>query len=94
MGSHSPKARDLGARVGIRRLTFARWQRLMRWLPASLRCRLHAHLPPRFERQAWEELGAEMEAMRATGRAAGMTHVSESVEAELERLTRENGPPA
>jgi hypothetical protein len=70
-------------------LTFERWQQLTRWLPASVRCRLHAHLPARLERQAWEELSDEVEAMRATGRDAGMEHISESLEAELERLRQE-----
>jgi hypothetical protein len=67
-------------------LTFARWARLTRWLPPSLRCRLHAMLPDCLERQAWNALADEVEEMRAAARVAGMSHLSETVAAELERL--------
>jgi hypothetical protein len=65
-------------------LTFERWNRLLGFLPAPVRCWLHRHLPRRLEQQAWDHL--RREAMRANARAAGMTHITEPLEAELARL--------
>jgi hypothetical protein len=72
-------------------LTFARWRRLTRWLPPSLGCRLHAMLPDRLERQGWNALADEIEEMRNAARVAEVTHISETVEAELERLRKAAG---
>lgn len=47
---------------GRGRLTFERWNRALWFLPASLRRWLHAHLPDRLERQAWDELDEQIAA--------------------------------
>jgi hypothetical protein len=60
------------------RLTFERWNRSLRFLPAWLRCWLHAHLPERLQRQAWDALDEQIEAERLGE--------SENFAAELERL--------
>ncbi len=73
------------------RLTFERWDRALGFLPASVRCWLHAHLPEHLQRQAWDALeerieAARIEEMREIARAADMTHISRLVESELDRL--------
>jgi hypothetical protein len=69
-------------------LSFDRLNSIFRWLPSSVRARLHAHLPRRLEQQAWDALRVEVEEQRALARDAGFTHVSELVEDELKRLRR------
>jgi hypothetical protein len=67
-------------------LTFARWHRLMFWLPSWARCGLHAQFPATLEGQAGDALAADVERRRNIGREAGMVHVSEPIRDELNRL--------
>jgi hypothetical protein len=48
-------------RTGGRGVTFARWNRALRLVPACVRCWLRAHLPRRIEQQAWDALADEIE---------------------------------
>lgn len=72
-------------------MTFERWNQALRFLPPWLRCWLHAHLPDRLQRQAWDALDEQLEAarieeMREIARTADVSHISELVEDELDRL--------
>jgi hypothetical protein len=59
--------------------TFERYQRLTRFLPAWVRCRLFGLLPRRLQQQAWAELERE----------TGLSHIAPLVQDELERLRDE-----
>ncbi len=74
-------------------MTFAQWQRRLRWLPASGRARLFLLLPDRVQARAWRDLNDELERdrQREIAAHAEMAVIGDSVEEELDRLRREAG---